>query len=90
LIVAVPIARRICRMDFCTASRNARFAFSHQVPPIGDLCRVWQRRGRRQRVVATAVAGDDFDLPLVGEPGLRCRRFAVGQQGDRLAPLDRK
>jgi hypothetical protein len=37
----------------------------HQVPPVGDLGRLRQCLGRRQRVAAASITRDDLDLLLV-------------------------
>jgi hypothetical protein len=59
----------------------------HQMPAIGDLDRMRQRRGGRQRIGAASVAGDAGDLGLVAEPGLCGGRLPIGQQADGSSPL---
>jgi hypothetical protein len=59
----------------------------HHMPTIGDLGGLRQRLGRCYGVAVAAVTRDDGDLRLAREPGLRRRRFSIGQQGDGLAPF---
>jgi hypothetical protein len=59
----------------------------HEMPTIGDLGGMRQRLGHRQGVTAAAVARDDGDLWLVGQPSLRGGGFSVGHETDRPASL---
>ena len=59
----------------------------HQMPAVGDLFGVWQGLCSGLRIPAAAISGDDFDLRRLDQPSLCGRGFSVGQQRDRLSPL---
>jgi len=59
----------------------------HEMPAVGDLFGVWQGLCSGLRIPAAAISCHDFDLRLLYQPCVGSRRFSVGQQGDRLAPL---
>jgi hypothetical protein len=57
------------------------------MPPICDLNRVRQGLCRGFAISPAAVAGDDRDRGMSGEPGLGGRGLTIWQQGDDPAPF---
>jgi hypothetical protein len=57
------------------------------VPAIRDLHHVWQGLGRCFAVSSAAVAGDDPNGRMSGEPRLGGRRLAIRQKRDNPAPF---
>lgn len=75
MTAVVPKAMRIARIDFRV-----------QVPTGGDLDGLRQRL-RHHPVTAAAVAQDNFDLGMIGDPRLHGRNLAVGQERHGSPPL---
>jgi hypothetical protein len=59
----------------------------HEVPAIGNLCRLWQASGRRFAITASPVARDHLNTGMLGEPGGRGCDLPVGQQCDDTPAL---
>lgn len=59
----------------------------HQVPAVGDLIGLRQGLRGTQCIFAPAVSCDDFDLGLLGQPGLGGHRLPIWQECDRHSPL---
>src|SRR5206468_9316854 len=70
---------------FLNGVKKGATSVLHEVPAVGNLDGIRERFGCGQRVAAATVAGDHGDLWLATEPSLRCGRFAIRQQSDRLA-----
>lgn len=68
------------------AMRIARIDFRVQVTMGGDLAGLRQRL-RHHPVTAAAVAQDNFDLGMIGDPRLHGRNLAVGQERQGSPPL---
>ena len=88
------------RIDGCRADRAAdqphrpahcieesAAGIFHKVPAVGDLHRIGQGLLRRHPIGSAAVAGNDSDLRMAAEPGLRRRRLPVRKQSHDLPRL---
>jgi hypothetical protein len=77
--IAVPMAVRIWRMDFRTASRKAPLAFSIKC----QRSATWIACGSARCAAASTIAGDDTDLRLLRQPDFSGGRLSIGQESDR-------
>lgn len=50
------------------------------MPAVGDLDCLWQRLRHRIAITAAAVAQDDRDLGIIGDPRLHGSDLAIGQE----------
>ena len=55
---------------FAYGIEECRTGILHEMPTIGNLNGAWQRPGGSLPITTTAVARQDFDLRMIGKPGL--------------------
>jgi len=60
----------------------------HKMPAVCNLGGVRQRFRRRHGIASAAIAGDNSDLWLASEPGLRGGGLPVGQETDWPPPFE--
>ncbi len=68
--------------------KEGRSGVLQQMPPVGDLHRVWQGPRYGAAVPAVPIAGDDLDLGMPAQPGFDGRGLAIRQEVDDTAPLE--